>query len=329
MPEKYFTKFPLLSYANTTCRDLTKRVTINAEVRTNTDLYYPVEIGAGFRADELAEAYYEDEEMDWMVYLMNKIVDPYYEWYISEINFNDFIIEKYGSFEAAQEKIVYYRNNWYEDNVDITPQAYEQTIDLAWKKYYEPLFTPTNKVYSYRRKREDWVVNTNRIIRYNISQYISNTYFQPDEIIDIYVNGEIVGGGTCVQANSSSLTIQSVSGNTNANNIINDLGVFILGTQNEEIINTEDSNTLITNDPFRGIVDGILMIGETSGANAIANSSVVLAENFGNSESKFWSPVTAYDIELEKWESRKNLDVINSDLILGISDQVTEKLQET
>lgn len=292
MPEKYFTKFPLLSYANTTCRDLTKRVTINAEVRTNTDLYYPVEIGAGFRADELAEAYYEDEEMDWMVYLMNKIVDPYYDWYISEINFNDFILEKYGSFEAAQEKIVYYRNNWYEDNVELTPQAYEQTIDLAWKKYYEPLFTPTNKVYSYRRKREDWVVNTNRIIRYNIS-YVGNTYFQANEIIDIKKDGDIIGGGTCVQANSTTLAIQSVTGNTTANSTYE-----------------------------------ITLIGETTGANATSNSSVVLAENFGNSESKFWSPVTAYDIEIEKWESRKNLDVINSDLILGISDQVTEKLQE-
>lgn len=294
MPEKFFNKFPTISYSNTTCRDLTKRVRIDAEVKTNIDMYYPIEIQSGFRADSLAEAYYDDEEMDWMIYLMNDIVDPYYQWYISELNFEDFIITKYESVANAQERILYYRNNWYEDETEITPEMYENIIDTTWRKYYEPLFTPTNAIYSYKRKKEDWVVNTNRILQYTIALTDPTIEFVEDEIVDIKVSGEIVGGGTVVVTNSSMVTIHHVSGNTSAN--------------------TTHTKTII---------------GETSGANGTANAVLTLAENFTTSESKFWSNVSYYDMELEKWESRKNVDVIDSGLVLNIADQVREKLQDT
>jgi len=294
MPEKYFNKFPTITYSNTTCRDLTKRVRIDTEIKENIDHYYPIEIQAGFRADSLAEAYYDDEEMDWMIYLMNDIIDPYYQWYISELNFEDFIITKYGSVANSQERIVYYRNNWYNDPLDITVEQYESTIDTTWRKYYEPKFTPTNAIYSYTRKREDWTVNTNRILRYTIALSNSEVSFVNNEIVDIKVSGEVVGGGEVIVANSTSLTIQHVSGNTTAN--------------------TTATKTII---------------GETSGANGTANAVVTAAENFTTSESRFWSSVSYYDVELEKWESWKNVDVIDNSLVLNIADQVRNKLQET
>ena len=94
MPQPYFQRFPIIAYANVECRDLTRRVRIDQEIKTNIDLYYPAELEAGFRVDNLSEAYYGDSQLDWMIYLMNDIVDPYYDWYISEIDFNDFIITK-------------------------------------------------------------------------------------------------------------------------------------------------------------------------------------------------------------------------------------------
>jgi len=217
MSEKYFVKFPIISYSNVACRDITRRVSINQEVKGNLDFYYPVEMEAGFRADALAEAYYQDPEMDWLIYLTNKIVDPYYQWYNSEINFNDFLTKKYGTIATAQEKIKYYRNNWDADSIELTPSIYNNTIDTAWRKYYEPLFGEKNNIVMYQRKREDWIVNTNRLLQFTISLANSSVTFTDDEIVDIKASGEIVGGGTVVSSNSSVLIIHHVSGNTSAN----------------------------------------------------------------------------------------------------------------
>lgn len=279
-------------YNNIESIDLTKRVTIDAEIKNNLDLYYPVEVEAGFRADALAEAYYDDPELDWMVYLMNDIVDPYYEWYNSEINFEDFLTKKYGTIATAQEKIKYYRNNWEADPNNITPDYYTNTIDTAWRKYYEPIFGEKDSIIAYRRKREDWIVNTNKILQFTIGLTNTSITFTDDEIVDIKVSGEIVGGGTVVSSNSSMVILQHVSGNTSAN--------------------TTATKTII---------------GESSGANGTANAVLTLQENFTNSEAVFWSNVSFYDWELEKYEATKFVRVIDSDLSLDIAEQVRQKLK--
>lgn len=289
MAEKYFNKFPTITYSNTVCRDLTKRVTIDADIKGNVDLYYPVEIQSGFRPDALAEAYYEDAEMDWLIYLTNKIVDPYYEWYISEINFDEFIIDKYTSVANAQEHVAYYRNNWYEDEAQLTPQTYNESIDMSWRKYYEPLFTPTNSVYSYRRKREDWVMNTNRILQYTID---TNPGFVNGEIVDLYYSGEVLGTGEVITSNNTALIIKNVSGNTEANTTFNKI-----------------------------------IVGETSEINAIANAVYLMSECFSVDESRFWSSVSYYDMEVEKWEARKHVEVIDEAYGFDVANQLREKLQ--
>ena len=292
MPDRFFQKFPNIVYRNTFCKDLTKRVQIDTSIKGNIDLFYPAEIQAGFRPDQLAEAYYQEETQDWLVYLMNDIVDPYYEWHISEIDFDDFILKKYGNIEAAQETIYFYRNNWYQDDIELPPLTYNEVIFPIWRKYYEPVFGQKNEIIRYRRKREDWVVNTNRILQYTISN--SEVGFTDSEIVDIKYSGEIVGTGTAITSNSTTLIIQHVFGNTSANT-----------TATKEIV------------------------GESSGANVTANAVVTLSENFTNTESVFWSNVSYYDIEVEKWEQRKAVDVIHADLANEISEQVRLKLRET
>ena len=286
MPQ-YFYQFPIISYSNTNVRDITRRVTIDAKVKNNLDLYYPAEISAGFRADQLSEAYYNDPELDWMIFIMNGVVDPYYEWYISETDFYKFVETKYDSVANAQERIVYYRNNWYEDNAQLTPDQWENIIDPLWKKYYEPVFTPTNKIYAYKRKEEDWVVNTNRILRYDVYYTNTEVQFVNGEIVDIKYSGEIVGGGTVIVANSTHIDVHHVSGNTTANT-----------SAGKEIL------------------------GETSGANATTNAVATLSENFTTEESRFWSNVSYFDVELEKYEQKKNVQVINGDAVTDLIEDI-------
>jgi hypothetical protein len=94
MAQRYFDKFPIITYSNTEVVDITRRVTMLDKTIQNPYVFYPYEIDSNERADQLSARYYEDQFKSWMIYLSNKIVDPYYEWYLSEDEFVNFIIKK-------------------------------------------------------------------------------------------------------------------------------------------------------------------------------------------------------------------------------------------
>lgn len=287
--DKYFVKIPNIYYNGTLCKDISRSARLTEESRTQVSLFYPLTIDAGFRADNLAEAYYNDSEMDWLIWLTNDIVDPYYDWYLSEQEFESFIVSKYGEYSNAIKQIKFYRNNWSKLEETITPSYYENTLALDLKKYYTPNFGVGSKIIEYVRKKEDWTTNTNRIIEYTIS---SNIPFSNGEIIDIKSSGEVVGGGTVVTSNTSKVVIQHVSGNTFANSTI--------------------TKTLF---------------GETSNLTVNTNNSNTIQINITDAEAIYWDPVTMLDAEIELNESRKNLVIINEEYALDISEQLRLRLK--
>lgn len=155
-------------------------------------MFYPVVLNAGLRADSLADAYYEDSELDWLIYLSNTSTDPYYDWYLDDAEFNEYLREKYGNIETAHEKTKFYRANWGESEAEISPTYYENTLPWDWKQYYSPTWGPGNKIVSYVRKREDWLVTTNEILQYALTYTVGNA-FSNGEILDIKYSGEGIG----------------------------------------------------------------------------------------------------------------------------------------
>src|ERR1022692_1263615 len=85
----YFTLFPQITYANSVTIDLSKRVGLfNSKLGPN--YYAPYQVQPGVRADILANQIYGDPNVDWLLYLSNNIVDPYYGWTLSDVDFNQF-----------------------------------------------------------------------------------------------------------------------------------------------------------------------------------------------------------------------------------------------
>jgi hypothetical protein len=109
---RYFDKYPLINYANNLVIDITKRVTLVDKVTKNPYIFYPYDISNSEREDQLSARYYGDPYKSWILYLSNNITDPYYEWYLSDEEFNEFIISKYGSIENSMQKIKFYRNHY-------------------------------------------------------------------------------------------------------------------------------------------------------------------------------------------------------------------------
>jgi hypothetical protein len=94
---KYFENFPIITYEGKKVRDITRRNQFVRNVSTNPLLYLPYTISEGERAEDIANFYYGSVDYSWLVYMANNIMDPYHEWPLSEAEFKDFLIDKYGN----------------------------------------------------------------------------------------------------------------------------------------------------------------------------------------------------------------------------------------
>jgi hypothetical protein len=187
----YFGQFPTIRYNNYACADLTRRVRLSEQTRNALTLYYNYEVKNGMRADIVAGAYYKDPTLDWLIWLTNDFVDPCYQWNLSVDEFNDYLVKKYGSVENAIRRTVYYRNNWYDDDNVLTPHAYDNELDMNWKKYYAPVYDQNVKILYWKRKEVDWTMETNEIWKGVVSDVVG---FNVGDLVTISdMKAEITG----------------------------------------------------------------------------------------------------------------------------------------
>lgn len=165
---RYFSRFPLVDYGGTPAKNILARVDFTEQ--TKRDIYskfdYVIQEGSS-RPDILSFNYYGSSQYDWMIYLSNNIVDPYYDYYMSTQDFTNYIVGKYGSAEVARSKILYYRNDWSPDESLISESVYEN-LQSPIKKYWKPRLNSTNQIVGYERVKEDWAVSTNRIVQLTV-----------------------------------------------------------------------------------------------------------------------------------------------------------------
>ena len=226
--QRYFENFPQIQYSNNSVIDITKRVTILNSVSSNPYAFYPYELEVHERPDQFSGRYYQDPFQSWLLYLSNKVIDPYYEWYLSDDEFNNFIEKKYGSVYAAQSKIKNYKNNWISDE-NITTSEYN-ALPASKKEYWQPVIGVSNQITSYSRKQLDWSVNTNKIMTYTVN---NSNGFIIDEIVNIVYDPNTTGKGQVLSVANGILNIQHVSGTYNQNN------GYVYGTES-------NSNTTFT-----------------------------------------------------------------------------------
>ena len=209
MADPYFKRFPATFYSNTLCRDITRRVKFDERTKSALTNYYTYVIQDGTRADLIADAYYDDPQLDWMLWLTNDIVDPYYDWHLSYTDFTDYLIKKYGSVEAAQKRIIFYRNNWYDDDNQVSVDYYNNHLDNQWKKYYAPFYGNGTRILYYKRREEDWVMETNKIYKLTVA---NTTNYIKEELVDVYTGVTRSGGGEISEIANTYLLIKNIDG---------------------------------------------------------------------------------------------------------------------
>jgi hypothetical protein len=119
----YFNNLPTIEYGTKVARNLITRPKIKEFILGNPNVIYDYVIKDGERPDIIANAYYGDSNFVWLIFLANNIVDPYYDWPLTQEQFKDFIIDKYGSVETAKSTIKHYKHKT--KGTLITKETYE------------------------------------------------------------------------------------------------------------------------------------------------------------------------------------------------------------
>jgi len=99
----YFKSFPYTFYSldNTTTvqvvTNLTTRVTLSDEVKNNLSLYDEYDIKDGETPELVADKFYGNPELHWLVLHYNEIIDPRFDWPLDTNNLNRYVAGKYAN----------------------------------------------------------------------------------------------------------------------------------------------------------------------------------------------------------------------------------------
>ena len=98
----YFDSFPIIQYGSTdgTIKNVTnllRRVAIRSKVKTNAALFDTYDVKNGETPEIIADKFYDDPELHWVIMLVNNVTDRYHEWPMNEQQFSTFVNEKYSN----------------------------------------------------------------------------------------------------------------------------------------------------------------------------------------------------------------------------------------
>jgi len=91
----FFSKYPKLIYNNKIATDLIARVALIEKYSNKVQLYYEYDLQEGDTPEIVASKYYGDPEKNWIILFMNEIIDPVFDFPLSQSNFIAYLDSKY------------------------------------------------------------------------------------------------------------------------------------------------------------------------------------------------------------------------------------------
>lgn len=83
--------------------NITARFKINELILNKSAVMYEYNVQDGERPDIIAHKYYDDATLDWVILLVNNVIDPQFEWPLDDMSFERYMRGKYGSLQQAKQ----------------------------------------------------------------------------------------------------------------------------------------------------------------------------------------------------------------------------------
>ena len=97
----YFDRFPLMTYDiknNNQYKllpDILRRVKLRAAIKSGVFLFDKFDVPMGDKPEDVAFKFYGDAELHWVILMTNDITDRYYQWPMTQPQFQEFLEDKY------------------------------------------------------------------------------------------------------------------------------------------------------------------------------------------------------------------------------------------
>lgn len=202
----YFKHFPLIDIPGV---GPVKNIISRADIRQDAGQLIDFTIEQHLRADEIAKRYYESDSFDWLVYYANKVVDPYFDFHMTDEQLNRVLIKQHGSLDNAGQKIMFWQNNWYAESSPISVTAYN-SLPTDVKPFYFPTIDNMQKIVEYRRKRDQIVKTTNKISYYTLQAPLTASV---QTLVYLFNGATRVAIAEVVYNSSTSLALKNIIGN--------------------------------------------------------------------------------------------------------------------
>ena len=103
----YFKQFDQINYNDALVRNIANRVGFTSEVLGQLEVFQDVTLRDGQTPEMIAHDWYYDSEHVWLVLLTNNIIDPIYDWMLTQNQLDRYIEDKY----EFPDQIKYYVND--------------------------------------------------------------------------------------------------------------------------------------------------------------------------------------------------------------------------
>ena len=77
--------------------NILKRVKLRSGIRSGLFLFDNYDVADGERPEDIAFKYYGDPEYHWVILMTNNITDRYYQWPLTQPQFQEYLKDKYGA----------------------------------------------------------------------------------------------------------------------------------------------------------------------------------------------------------------------------------------
>jgi hypothetical protein len=105
----YFKRLPNINYQNLSelnspgltveTKNIFRRAKLREDIVSNVSFFEDYLIIGDERPDNVADKVYDDPDLDWVILITNNILNIQEEWPLSTKVYNDYLLEKYGSYE--------------------------------------------------------------------------------------------------------------------------------------------------------------------------------------------------------------------------------------
>ena len=163
---EYFTHYPQINYDMTGAKPQKTKTAINIMVKAKIKQiltssivnYFPYTIPESERPDVTAFKQYGDVKYTWLIFLINDIQDPLFDWPLNSREFGNYIKDKYGSLNYAQNNVHHYEQiiRTRTEATGTTDPLPEKKIEVDVTTYNALAEADRNIVYHY-----EWEVNRN------------------------------------------------------------------------------------------------------------------------------------------------------------------------